>query len=721
LREVGGDAAVEWIIVVDEDVVPVADAFGALRRTLAERPALIGGRALVESEQRFGAMFAPPRWGPAPYELEPFVAPASMQDVAELARGRIDVPQRGLLVIEAGFLRGIDGELDPRLLHLELAVRARANGRAVICEPRMTFAAADDPAALRRRLPALARASGNADWEPERLHRDPPAARHRFIRREVRVSGNIRGYDRRPYPRTTVLFAGGRSSPAKPEFAAGVVRCEATEGNVLRELLAHTGDRYLLVVLGGSSPAPAEFEVLVERLERSGRIALALDTDAPPYGWALFHLGRVADAAALGGSTVAEVVAAAIDALPARRLFASTPAGIVLRDPLPPLAEPRTVDVVILASGLPELTKQSIDALLQSSIDGALIAVLAGGAATTERTLSVWTEMRRVVDHNDPLLAGGLNRVLAESTADAVFIVRDDVMVPIGTIDRLRSAFARLPGLAVAGPRMGAEGRPEGVVDVAYRDLTEMRTYAARRAIQFARESPLVDLASAPALLVLRRTFDVVGGFDPAFGFSRYGIEDFVRRVRSANLRVARCDDAYVHLFRPEDSQSFVGALDTSPAMRGIYERRWSARDGFDPQRDFVPLASAEPVASRPPALSLLVPIADRAEWERALPALATFVAEFRVGDPVELVIGLDGSFEVPSAVGAVRELLTEASLPIEETLNVRIEKIAELATWRESVPSALRLAGGRRDALEALPVVADAAAVRTLLAVQKP
>lgn len=719
LREAAGDHAVAWIIVVDEDVIPVPDAFGALRRAFADKPALVGGRAIVENEQRFGAMFGPPRWGPSPYELEPFVAPGSAQEVAELVRGPIDVPQRGLIVIDADFLRGIDAELDPALLHFQLAVRARASGRVVFCEPRMTFSAAADPPEARRRLPAVMRASGDADWDPERLYRDPLNSRRKFIRREIRVSGNIRGYERRPYPRTTVLFAGGRGSPAKPEYAtAGVIRCDTTAGGVLRELLAHTGERYLLVVLG-AAPTAAEFATLVERLERSSRIALALDRERPPYQFALFHLGRVADAASFGGSSVAEVVAAAVDDLPVRRLFAAAPAGIIMPTPLPPIAGPRTVDVVILASGRPELTKQSIDGLLQSPVDGTLTTVFLAGATTTERTVSVWPEMRRIEDRSDPLLASGLNRALAESSADAVFIVRDDVMVPVGTIDRLRSAFARLPGLAVAGPRMGAEDRPEGLVDVAYRDLTEMRMHAARRAVLFARETPLVDLASVPALLVSRRAFDLVGGFDPTFGFSRYGIEDFVRRVRSANLGVARCDDAYVHLFRPEDSQSFVGALDTSPALRGIYERRWSGRDGFEPKRDFVSLTSAEPVAARPPDLSIVVPIADRAEWERALPALAGFVAEFRAGDPIELVIGLDGSFEMQTAVGALRELLTEASLPMEETLNVRVEKVTDVAVWRESVPSALRLAGAGREALETLPVVADAAAARTLLAAQ--
>ena len=55
---------------------------------------------------------------------------------------------------------------------------------------------------------------------------------------------------------------------------------------------------------------------------------------------------------------------------------------------------------------------------------------------------------------------------------------------------------------------------------------------------------------------------DVVGGFDETFGFSRVGVEDFSRRVRSANFLVACCEDAYAHLFPAAEAESLVGNLD---------------------------------------------------------------------------------------------------------------------------------------------------------------
>jgi len=44
--------------------------------------------------------------------------------------------------------------------------------------------------------------------------------------------------------------------------------------------------------------------------------------------------------------------------------------------------------------------------------------------------------------------------------------------------------------------------------------------------------------------VVSREALEVVGGFDEMFGFSRYGVEDFARRVRAANFLIACCEDA---------------------------------------------------------------------------------------------------------------------------------------------------------------------------------
>ena len=100
----------------------------------------------------------------------------------------------------------------------------------------------------------------------------------------------------------------------------------------------------------------------------------------------------------------------------------------------------------------------------------------------------------------------------------------------------------------------------------------------------------LVDVATTPVIMISREALEVVGGFDETFGFSRMGVEDFTRRLRTANFLVACCEDAYAHLFPLSEAASFVGNLDDSPFLRAAFEQRWTSRQDFDPQRDRVAL-----------------------------------------------------------------------------------------------------------------------------------
>jgi hypothetical protein len=355
-------------------------------------------------------------------------------------------------------------------------------------------------------------------------------------------------------------------------------------------------------------------------------------------------------------------------------------------------------------------------------IDGTLAAVYPAGATTTERLLSVFSGLRLVADDSDVQLAVGLNRALGTTTADGVLIVRDDAQLPHGCIARLQEAFRRIPRLGVAVPRLGGADRPESVPDLGYRNSAEMQAIADRRAETFARESALLDVATAPVMLVSREVLDVVGGFDERFGCSRYGVEDFTRRVRAANFLVACCDDAYAHLFPPDDAASFVGNLDHEPFLRELYERRWASPRGFDPETDRVPLrtdtAPAAPATPQRAVLRILLPLRDEHEWSRVRPVLADLAAAFRVGDPVHVAVGLDGTFPLKTALSALREILLASSVPMEETLNVSVDFVPDIGAWRASVPHAARIAGAERDELDDLPAVDGAAAVRVLLAV---
>jgi hypothetical protein len=408
--------------------------------------------------------------------------------------------------------------------------------------------------------------------------------------------------------------------------------------------------------------------------------------------------------------------------LPKRRSFAAGPAGRIVPDPLPAFTGFDRLDLIFIAASKPTVVEQTVRAALGQNAGGATIAVYPAAAATVERLLAGYTAIRLAPDASDVQLAIGLNQALGSCTSEGIAIVRDDAQLPHGVLERLADAFRRLPALGIAVPRVGGSDRPESLPDLGYRSSAEMQLLYDRRAESFAREAMLLDFATAPVMVVRREALEVVGGFDESFGFSRCGVEDFSRRVRAANFLIACCEDAYAHLFPAEEAQSLVANLDTAPFLRAAFGRRWSAVRGFDPENDRVPLraASAQTVAAstRTVAVRVLLPVRDEAEWRRAKPLLAELAFAYRVHDPVEVAVGLDGTFDLQSAVSALRELLIASGVPMEDTLNVAVDVVEDFAAWRDASENSIRVEGLEREELLALPVVADAAGVRGRLAV---
>lgn len=730
LSALANDPQVDWILVVDADAVLAGDALAAPWRGSVAKTALIGGRALVGAGQRAGTMFGPSRSGPDPFQLVPLIGPQSDRNFTELVRGPVDAPQRGAFLVSAPFVRSLDEPLDAVALHLDLAVRARAAGRGVVCEPTLTFGADEDSLALRRALGNVRRFAGIGTWDPQQLHRDPPRLRSAFVMREMRVGGNVRGHERIPYPPIDIVILAadkgararaGRQAPVSP--GGSVTVCSPGAGDVLRQALSKTGDRYVLVADAKTFPDRATIEVLVERIERNGHIGVALERATAPHGAVLVHCGRVIDAAASPGSSIDDVVRSLIARLPAQRLFAASPAGEIVPEQLPPLPQTQRLDAIFVSSSRPTVTQQTLQALLPEAADGTLSVVYPAGASTAERLFGVHAGLRLIPDDSDVQLAVGLNRALGASTGDLIALVRDDAQVPHGCLERLREAFRRIPRLGVAVPRIGGNDRPESLPDLGYRSSMEMQSLYDRRAEAFAREATLREFATTPVVMIARAALDLVGGFDEMFGFSRLGVEDFTRRVRAANFLVACCEDAYAHLFNGKDALSFIADLDDSPFLREKFEQRWRARRGFDAQTDRVPLRTEVPErpAAAARALRVLFPLGDEDEWQRARPLLLALATEFRVDDPLEVAVGLDGTFELQAALAALRELLLTTAVPMDRTLNVSVDFVSDIETWRDAGSNNVRVPGLDREALRELPPVEAVSAIRARISGPPP
>ena len=607
---------------------------------------------------------------------------------------------------------------DPVAALVELCARARSAGRDVVCRPAFACDAPPLGADDRGRGAAL-RTLAERRPELAGTHRLPPSARRTHVEREVRLDGGRRAHVRIPLPPLTVLVHGPGAEPAarraRDLAPHAIVRVVGDPAPALRAEMRVRGDRYVLVASAERMPSRDAFDALVSAVESAPFVAVAApDAAALDGSCVLLALARVPQHVEASGTPLSAALAALIAGVTELRRAVRAP-GFAAHDVEPPA--PRRATIVFLAASIPEIMRITLDAIVPAArADDEIVAVCAANAETTRRVLAVYPHVRIAADDADPLLADGANRAIAASARELVVLIADDVLLPAGALDRLRDAFARLPSLGAAFPAVAGASGGEGVHDVAYADLAQLRALAERRANVLRDRLEPLDVAVTPAVAVAREAFDAVGGIDPALGPTPLGVADLVLRLRTAGYGVVRCEDALAHRFDASLSQNPAAAAGARQTVAAP-DRAVLAR-GFDPARrvPFVRFAVVPRTVVASHAVA--VPVADAAELERAAAFLTMAAAVFDANAPVRLHVVLDGDIAPADAVARIRPALAASGKTMDETVAVRVERVVDLNAWRAALDPQVRMlvaAGHGRDALAGLTAV-PAAALRDLL-----
>lgn len=664
-------AAEEFVLLLQPGVQPLPGAFAVLAGGLPSELGVLGG-AMLADVRSFGWMLAPATVSPLPFEPVPITAPFDDAAIDALVHGEIDVVAPEMVLAARSLL--IEPLPDDALAAMiELCVRARERGLRVECNP--AFAASiplpqgDD----RGRMTAL-RALSERRPELRGAHRLPARLRRLVIDRETRLTGGRRVRVRLPMPPLTVLVHGAGASLAArrarelgPRVAARAVEdpCAA-----LAHELRVRGDRYVLVASAGHVPDAGALADLAERVEAAPWISLAAPDGATLAGdCVLIALGRIPQHLGGEGATLAEMLAS-LD-MTAREAGSAQPM-------------PRRVSIVVAAASMPEILRITLTAAVEATRAGDDVRVAcAANAVTTRRIVAAYPQAQIIEDAADPLLAHAVNRALGAATGELIAFIADDVLLPAGTLDRLRAAFDRIPALGAAFPAIPGAPGGEGVLDVQYADLAALRALADDRGVARARDAEPIEIAVSPVFVVRREALAAVGGIDPAFGPTRRGIADLVLRLRAAGYAVVRCDDALAHRFDASLSHNPAAVVDlqqTVPAPDAAAVAR-----GFDLARRVPFERAAAPLATAVRCI-IAVPIAQEHELDAAGPLLTETLRAFDAAGPIALHLLLDGDLVASVAAARVRTIVSEFGRAIDETLTVRIERVRDLASWRAAL-----------------------------------
>ncbi len=704
-----------FVLLRDPGAVPLRGVLDAALARIAPDSGVVGGARRTPDGNRLGWTLAACA-GPLRFELVDVVLPPG--NGASAAPVAVDVVVPGL-VLAARELLLEPLPHDPRAAMLELCARARDARLAVTCAPAFAFDA--DTEDLDDRASAAAvRAVAERRPELRGAHRLPAAWRRTTIDREVRMPGGFRARVRRAMPPLTVLVHGtGREMTARRARALApqaTARAVADAAGALRDELRVRGDRYVLITSASALPDAAAFGDLVDALESSAAVALAAPSAGALDGaCVLIAPGRIPQHVGAPGATLGEALDALVRGARAMRRAVRAP-GAVCADVTAPGAAP-AMTLVFAASSLPEVLRVTLSAAVECTRPGdAVVAVTAPNAATSRRLLAAYPAVRVLEDAGDPLLSGAVNRAIAAAGTDLVALVADDVLLPTGSLERLRDAFARIPTLGAAFAAVPGAAGGEGVGDVQYAGLPDLRVLAQRRASERARDAEPIDVAVTPAAVLSRSALGAVGGIAPVHGPTRRGIADLVLRLRAAGYAVVRCDDTLVHRFTAEASHNPAAAVDARTPVSAADPARIAR--GFDPAQR-VPLEAGDAVAPAVAAShAIALAVRDADELERAAAFVSAAAKAFDVRSAVRVHLLLDGAVTPAEAAARIRAVLSAGRVPLDESVSVRIERAADPAEWRAALPPDVRVVvaeGHERDAFAGLPRT-SAAGIAALL-----
>jgi GT2 family glycosyltransferase len=230
----------------------------------------------------------------------------------------------------------------------------------------------------------------------------------------------------------------------------------------------------------------------------------------------------------------------------------------LLRFPAP--SAPK-VSIVVPTFGRWEWTAATLGALLANTESCyELIVVDNGSPDDTVERLTGQTENVRLVQNSSNLGFGvACNQGASHARGEFLVFLNSDVLVAPGWLAPLvgRGASVRV---GAAGPRfLDPDGTVQEAGPLLYRGGATSPHGRAEVDAQGSRRPRIVDYVSAACLLVRRRAFDDVGGFDAAFGAGYYEDVDLC-------LALARC--------------GFLTVVEPRSTVTHVFG--WSARAGRD-------------------------------------------------------------------------------------------------------------------------------------------
>lgn len=218
------------------------------------------------------------------------------------------------------------------------------------------------------------------------------------------------------------------------------------------------------------------------------------------------------------------------------------------------------VSVIVVTRNTREVTLRCLDSLSQNTTSGAYEVIVVDNASSdgTSEDLRHSPGIRLIRNDENLGFGVGVNMGAAQATGRYLLLLNSDAFVEPGWLDPLLAAMEADPGTAAVVPMvLNLDGSlQEAAALVSGDGRTIAHGSGADPADPAYRFPRFVDYGSALCMLVRRRAFEAVGGFDPVYGLGYCEDVDLCFRFAERGWRVR---------YEPRSRVLHVGGASSDP------------------------------------------------------------------------------------------------------------------------------------------------------------
>jgi len=184
----------------------------------------------------------------------------------------------------------------------------------------------------------------------------------------------------------------------------------------------------------------------------------------------------------------------------------------------------------------------------------------------------------RLLDRNYGF-AGAVNRGLMMAKGQTIVVLNNDTLATPRWLDNLLACLASDDRIGLVGPVTNYIGG-EQLIEVPYRNLTEMQAFAAAHNRSDPARWQDVERITGFCLAFRRDLWERAGYFDEGFAVGNYEDDDYNIRVRLLGLRLVIARDTFIHHFGSVSIKALGPELEAVNARNAAY---YGEKWGHDP------------------------------------------------------------------------------------------------------------------------------------------